>query len=468
MSVYLRSLLLVAVSVAVACGDEDATDGGNRPTGGSGEGGAGHAQGGGAPGGSGGGGPTFSEPVVVDLPALPAGGAVDFTIPSGALGFHLVARGESVGLWGIERVSGPEGGAVFDNFAPAGSLVGTGYGYLGVATTAVPLNDQPTTNPPMAGSWSANLVGNIFSATVSVQRTDDGLFHGGVLDLRIHIADGLVIQDPDPAHAITAAEAPTDASVAARVDAFYRALDEHFGIGRGEVTFYAIGAEYLNVVGESAFGELIESTAGTPGGQALHMVWSQYIEPQAGVPVWGVSPGLPGNVLETGTPASAIALAVQDTFDANADALTLLHETGHFLGLNHTTELNGIQADPVADTPECADIGPTAFLQCPDRTNIMFPVYYAATGGIGITVSPTQVEVVRGAPVYRAFANAEVATPRQGSSRMRAVTPPRNSDRIPLSGVVGPRGISHGLTSCAHSIPGWSRINRGRGRRPPE
>ena len=35
-------------------------------------------------------------------------------------------------------------------------------------------------------------------------------------------------------------------------------------------------------------------------------------------------------------------------------AETAGHEMGHFLGLFHTTERNGIYHDPISDTPECS------------------------------------------------------------------------------------------------------------------
>lgn len=427
----------------MGCGDDAAGfdgAGGVAPgSGGGGSGGAGGSSGGG-------GGEVFSEPLVLDLGDLPSGVPVGFDIPAGALGFHLVAAAPGAGSWGLQRVLDPGGVPVLDDYTPVGGATALSIGYAGWATTTVPANAQSSTIPLMPGGWQLVATGAGATGTAYVQRTSDGQFHGGVLDLHIYIPDGLQIHDPTPMHAITAADAPSDPAVSARVDAFYEAVDAFFGIGRGEVFFHAIGAEHLNVVGEAAYASLVEQSGVSESGQALHVMWAQRIEPVAGYPVWGVSPGAPGIVLETGTRRSAIALALWDTFNAQGDGLTMVHELGHFLGLSHTTELDGIHADPIADTPACEGIDPENLAACPDKTNIMFPAYYGTTGGVGVTVTPTQVTIVRGAPVYRAYASAEAAATATKSAAIAGRTerqPPRAA-----------RKIIAGQTTyqCGHSI----------------
>jgi len=84
----------------------------------------------------------------------------------------------------------------------------------------------------------------------------------------------------------------------------------------------------------------------------------------------------------------------------------MAHELGHFVGLYHTSELTaGDFCDPIPDTPKCLDHTYETISDCPDRTNLMFPVYWAATGGIGVTASPTQVRISRGSPILRAYPN---------------------------------------------------------------
>lgn len=78
----------------------------------------------------------------------------------------------------------------------------------------------------------------------------------------------------------------------------------------------------------------------------------------------------------------------------------MLHEAGHFFGLNHTTELDGVSSDPLSDTPACSGISPENVMDCPDRSNIMF-----LAGAIDFppTLSAKQKRVYRGSPIYRAL-----------------------------------------------------------------
>ncbi len=53
----------------------------------------------------------------------------------------------------------------------------------------------------------------------------------------------------------------------------------------------------------------------------------------------------------------------------------MAHELGHFLGLYHPTEMNGVTQDTISDTPTCS-FDPDDWAQigaCPTVTNIMFP-----------------------------------------------------------------------------------------------
>ena len=87
---------------------------------------------------------------------------------------------------------------------------------------------------------------------------------------------------------------------------------------------------------------------------------------------------------------SGIVLAIGDT-PAIGDGLTILHEAGHFFGLNHTTEFYGGYADPLGDTPKCETISredPLSIQSCPDRMNV-FPAFYG-TAGSAIDVSAAQ------------------------------------------------------------------------------
>jgi hypothetical protein len=67
-------------------------------------------------------------------------------------------------------------------------------------------------------------------------------------------------------------------------------------------------------------------------------------------------------------------------------ATTCAHEVGHYLGLYHTTELDGEDVDPISDTPDCG----TTTAACAATMNLMYPIGGAArqalTAGQGMVL----------------------------------------------------------------------------------
>ena len=66
----------------------------------------------------------------------------------------------------------------------------------------------------------------------------------------------------------------------------------------------------------------------------------------------GFSPGIPGAATQTGTPISGIMAALYDESEAVNDGYTWLHELGHFIGLQHTTEPGNLMTQGQA-TQDC-------------------------------------------------------------------------------------------------------------------
>lgn len=390
------TLSVVVASALLACGSTDEAQSSNVT-----EGAGGQSHGSGGAGGAGGQEDPFAESLVLELGEVQPDVDVPFEVPEGTLGFHVQLRTTSPLSSGLEQIVDPTGEVVFDQYSPVGSPAPLGWGLSsdGYAATAVPNNVPATLR---AGTWWLRAGGTAADARVYLQHTDDGAFHGGELDMHVYIPDGLPIEDPTPSHALTAADAATDEAVALRIDTFYIALQDLFGIGRGDVTFHAIDASYAQVLDEATFHALIAESQAGGDGQQLHMVWVSHLEPWPDFNVWGLSPRVPGDTLTAGTHESAVALAINPLFGAVADGFTMLHEMGHFMGLSHTTELEGGYQDPLIDTPFCADIA-TQPQSCPDRTNLMFPTYWGATGGVGVTVTESQRRIVRASPSYRAL-----------------------------------------------------------------
>ena len=77
-----------------------------------------------------------------------------------------------------------------------------------------------------------------------------------------------------------------------------------------------------------------------------------------------------------------------------------MHELGHFIGLEHTTEFDGY-ADTLNDTPACTNLAKNQLASCPDHDNLMFPTSNLATSEPSIAVSPMQRALVRASALYR-------------------------------------------------------------------
>ncbi len=384
-------------------------------------------------------------PVAVDLGAVEAFAEVVLDVPPGALGFNVVVQTELEGARiGILRITSPSGECVHDRYIPKGGSHATSLSpFTSIAAAGVPQGQGRSVRPIEPGPWRIVFADGRFlrpdgrapeplpgqivppmSARAVIQRGADpgGAFVGARLDLVVHVPDGLLVDE----RALDAGSAGEDPSISERLSVFYAGLRELFDVDRGDVRFEPAPA-ILRSLDARTLEDAFAVPEGEPADQALHVVLANDVMIGLGASAWGAAPGVPGAAVLSGTAMSAVVLVVGAT-EPVLDGLVLLHEAGHFLGLGHTSELDGEHADPLADTPRCPSLSgadPATAEACPDRTNLMFPTY-SSTWAAHLEVSDAQRAVVHGSPVLRVYADGAPPGP---AARAAAFTPPPGGRR---------------------------------------
>jgi hypothetical protein len=147
---------------------------------------------------------------------------------------------------------------------------------------------------------------------------------------------------------------------------------------------------------------LFELSAGASN-TAVNIFFVADIEPRAGSEPEAQAGGIPGPMGMHGTGGSGIVVAADMMSDSLQLGRTLAHELGHYLGLFHTSELNGCVNDVLEDTPACVpgdDVDGDGLdaIDCAGKgaDNLMF---FSKTTGTALT--PQQIDVLRSAPILR-------------------------------------------------------------------
>lgn len=363
-----------------------------------------------------------SDPSVIDLGEVQAGAPLTFDVPRGTLGFTIVVDGNVTAndALGVAELGNPSGAAVIRDFVDAKEPGRATRGDLGsgVGVVPVPLVGNRALEPVPAGKWTLKIGGVTGSAkggkgsatpwagrahaVVRLQTSSDGTFRGGALDLDVYVPDGLLVSGSGAPHAITAASAGADADLQSRLTITFGLFRRLYGIERGDVRYHALPSSVSAMTSQADVDAANKLAKFVSGRAAAQVVLTNRLSPDGdGGEISGVSNCLPGAVGVPGTVCSAVIVSLRAQTPAWQDAATLVHELGHFAGLEHTTEFDGY-ADTLADTPACTNLGKNQLASCPDHDNLMFPSVNMATGEPSIAVSPTQQALVRASALYRA------------------------------------------------------------------
>ena len=313
---------------------------------------------------------------------------IPFDVPPGVRSFAIVLVDDDGLRVTVRTLVAPDGTVLLDQTDALADL-NPADSYPGAASVLVPDTDdpaaavQPGTYLLTAGTYDpANfaaldpVAGDVERIAVVFERAGE---EGGLLDVVLHFS---------PATGFSAATAAADPFVAAMLDRMAAMLSGVADVGVASVEMGADLSSDHDVVEDGAEARAICAGSSEPGprGGALNLYLVQDLTFTAGLA--GGIPGPPG--LE-GTVASGIVAELLGTGEDTG--ILLAHETSHYLGLFHTTEVTG-GGDPISDTPVCPS--GTMFTDCPDYTNLMFP-FFALDPSIGLT--PGQRRVLRGAPL---------------------------------------------------------------------
>jgi hypothetical protein len=156
------------------------------------------------------------------------------------------------------------------------------------------------------------------------------------------------------------------------------------GISLGDVSYFDVPEpEKWTQLSQDDVGKLSRTATTGLSNDAVNWFFVDSIvsnEPDQGT-MLGHSAGVPG-AAQHGLPGSGLALSLVSWPDgATQLANVAAHETGHWLGLFHTSERNGLIFDPIQDTATCNandydknSDGVVTSLECTkaDGTNLMF------------------------------------------------------------------------------------------------
>ncbi len=353
-NLILAALIAAAVPMTLAVGCDDASDA--------------LEEGGGGSGGGDGGGTQVVELGSVDATTEDADNGVFYaettvTIPGGASGANIIAvLPSSAGSDSLVMIDTVKRGdtVVHDYWANGGQGAQRGEPIESVFTLQYPTSEDVDY---ATGEHTIRVSADSAQSGVKlygIYKTD-GSTSSGTLDFNVYLAG---IDQLDSTSAATHEQFQTMWTEVTRLFALAN-------ITVGNVNFIDVTDDSLfELQGPSSaagtdLGRLFSSSAAHPG-RALNLFFIRRLSQESGDPLLGISGGVPGPGSMVGTPHSGIVANGEDLIaDPMLVAQIAVHETFHYLGLNHTSERAFSDGDgnctpeaentfdPIPDTPQC-------------------------------------------------------------------------------------------------------------------
>jgi len=299
--------------------------------------------------------PAQAEVETLDLGSVTVGprgsDTLELSLPAGAQGAAVIATGTAGELMTVGKLTDPSGRTLYDFHDP---MAGVGIRVLPAADVLTLLLPMTPRVPLAQGKYRLSYLRNGSDKSVQVsahvKKGDAGAQLGGTLDVRVHLVG---------VPGLNAAGAEGHAKLGQAVQVFRSRLGAT-GVTIGDIDYRdADGADATrlstidSIEGPSSeLAALFKLSEGQPDRLHLFLV-EEIVSGDAGFILLGLAGGIPGPPIP-GSGASGVAVtAALLASDPASVGRTMAHETGHYLGLFHTSERNGSAHDPIPDTPEC-------------------------------------------------------------------------------------------------------------------